>query len=305
MKRTPWFFLAANTAVLITLAALAWLARPEVGSDDVWLPLRGATAAVERNVWTWVFCTTLVGIAIQFAEKGLQIYGARKRTVQGILDQVVKNLLGDDPRNNRCTLFKAASGWRVFVHGILRLPWQEDVLLVLRDLVRLLRHPRGTYLYVYVRAKRSNNDRSCAFWRVYHNKPDGCEGVAGQVWLNDYFTQSQKQRIDPEVRTRQLASVSSLGALKANTTLRRYANETHISNIHQLRARQRAARHFVGSVIESRDASQRWGVLLVDSIHDESPFPTERNDDRFTADEAARFKSEFQTYARILSTILT
>ncbi len=224
------------------------------------------------------------------------VYQWRKDRVQRVLGKVVKHLLENDVKRNRCTLFRAVFGWEAFLRLLWRSLWHhDDKLPVLADVFRIL--PWGRYLIVYARPAGAPNERSCACFRVYRTRQNASEGVAGRIWDLDAFTVMDV----PEIPAGKLRNCKDLDDYAQHDPLRQFAEMTNIRVARQIRARTRAARHFHGTVISSADGSRKWGVLLVDSFQVKSPFPSgKRNGDKGTT-----FRERFDGYAETLSTMLT
>lgn len=295
MTTKPFILLGLTTFTLFFLAYLAYLGNTDLAKTPDPLGPDWLARALDTRITLWVFIATAFGALLQLLEKLVLAHRARKQTVQKILDELVRDLLNNDPRNNRCTLFVAVWGWRALFHVLARLWWQDEKRKVLRDSLRLIIDPFGLYLYAYVRAMRSNNDRSCAIFKVYQNKLASSEGVAGMVWAEGFAALSVKALPTRDER-KLLDRFSTFDLFAATHAVRRYATETNVARLCQLRARNHLASHFVGQVVEARDGN-RWGVLLVDSLHEKCPFPGGGHD--------LAFKRNLRTYAQIISLLLT
>jgi hypothetical protein len=149
---------------------------------------------------------------------------------------------------------------------------------------------RGKYLYVYVRAAKSHNKRSCTLWRIYESRV-GSEGIAGKAWDADAVV---TVRDLPGIDLQHLADIDSLEV--ADAAVRVYASSANIDLAH-MRAMQRIPRHLVGTIIEDSRGSP-FGVLLVDSTDPTCPFPQ-------NVPKARQFEREFRTYAQLLSLLVS
>lgn len=297
LKKTPWYTLVATLAILVAIAALTYAATL---TDQQVLALRPAWRTVigwaRPEARFWIFVFTAAAATIQAYEKLGNIFAFRHDRAKAVLDLMVKHLFANDPQQNRCTLFRARVGWRIYLHLFPRLLRQDDKWPILKDLLRI--RPFDLYLYVYARASRARNAQSCAFFKVYRTKERDCEGFAGTVWVGgELLTLRNLDPPDPDAlksMTRGKTKLEDVGG--SNNKLVRYARATNIKNVVQLRARERLARHFAGVAIEDKEG-RKWGVLLVDSVSKSCPFPTES--------EGQGFAEDFETYARVLAAILT
>jgi hypothetical protein len=289
VTRKPWIVLALTTGLLIFLAWLAYISRQPIES------FRGLTAWIRGNVEEWILYTTAFTILVQFVDKVLLVYEARKKTVQRLLDEIVKDMLGNDPVTHRCTLFVAVLGWPAAFHCAARLPWQDDKWPIIVQIIKLLFTPHRRYLYAYVRASKSNSNRSCILWPVYqNNRLEECEGMAGQVWKDGALAKTvniELKRADRKIGK----GVKSLDALAATHPLRRYSEETNMTQLQHATSRATLANHYVGQDVRTR-SGERWGVLLIDSTA--ATFPAAGGND-------PQFRAKLRTYAQILSALLT
>lgn len=295
MKRTPWWLTAINAGLLLLVAFASYFkALPDVPTGSaVWIEI--ASAARSRSADA-IFWATVAVIVVGVIKESITVYQWRKDRVQRVLGKVVKHLLDNDVRENRCTLFQAVSGWRAFVQLSWRALFYQDVKWpIFRELFRI--KPWGKYLIVYARPAGAPNDRSCALFRVYRTKTTGNEGVAGKVWESDEYT---LRGVTP-VPQGKLSNCRPLNEYSEHDPVRRFAEETNMQRASQLRARERAARHYHGTVITTSDGSRKWGVLLIDSFNAECPFPVRQN----RSDRGAMFLERFRGYAETLSTMLT
>jgi len=295
VKRTPWI-LTVLTALLLTAAATASYFKavePDPSWSAVWVKL--ADVARSRSAGAILLVTVAV-IALQVLRESIVVYQWRKDRVQRVLGKVVKHLLDNDVKLNRCSLFQAVRGWRAFSQLFWRMLWfQDDKGPILRELVRI--NPLGHYLIVYARPAGAPNDRSCACFRVYRTRPTASEGVAGRVWDSDeYSVRSASKVVEGRLR-----NCRSFDKYHENDPLRRFAAETNLQRASQLRARSRVASHYHGTVIAAGDGSRKWGVLLVDSFKTACPFPASVRQ----GDKGSMFCARFNGYAETLSTMLT
>lgn len=295
MKRTPWWLAAINAVLLLLVALAGYLkALPEVPAGSlVWAEISTAVRGRSAEAILWA---TVAVIMLGVIRESITVYQWRKDRVQRVLGKVVKHLLDNDVKQNRCTLFQAVRGWRAFGQLGWRMLWyQDDKGPILRDIIRI--KPWGHYLIVYARPAGAPNDRSCACFRVYRTRPKASEGVAGRVWDSDEYT----VRSATEVPEGRLRHCRALETYPEDDPLRLFAAQTNIQRASQLRARTRAACHYHGTVIASGDGSRKWGVLLVDSFTSECPFPPAGR----KGDKGSMFCERFNGYAETLSTMLT
>lgn len=296
LKKSPWIILVLSLLILVAIAGLSYAASL---TDDQMKTLGRIPKAVVQWVHPgaryWIFILTGAGALLQAFEKLTNIFAFRQDRAKAVLDLLVKDLLENDPRQNRCTLFRARRGYRLWLHFIPRILHQDDHLTILRDVIRI--RPWGLYLYVYARASKAKNAKSCVAFRVYRNKERDCEGFAGKVWMEgEFITLRDLDAPDPQSLKNRTKGKSKLTDLGPGNKVVKYARATNITNLVQLRARERVANHFVGMSIEDKEGN-KWGVLLVDSIKPSCPFPTGVDGEQFAED--------FQTYARVLAAILT
>ena len=182
----------------------------------------------------------------------------RKTAIQRVVDDFAETIFKGAVRQNRVTVFRAISGWKVWRNGL-------AILHVGRDLAKWQRLWRvkthATYLSVYVRAAASRYVSSATALQV-SDDPAKCEGVAGRVWEEGLFVLTDAPPITPE----QVRATKCLSELSANHPVRIYAERTNVAEerLTLLRSMQHLGHHFCGSVIKRRDGTL-WGVLLVDS----------------------------------------
>ena len=292
MKRTHWAFFWFNTGILFLLAMLAYVGKAGVEATYLWLRWLAEPMASRPALFgLGVACAGLVG---QIAERSFSSFEFRKKKVRRLLDQMVKELLEGNARDHRLTLFRAAPGWRVWMTFLVRIWGQERRWRLIQEYLRI--HPFGLYLYVYVRPTRSYNDRSCVCYRVFRNH-EGSEGVAGMVWERDQWILRNLPIIPPG----SLKDMPELTTYRPGSAVLEYARLTNISRASQLRARQRYARHFYGTVLEGGETSTKWGVLLVDSTKSTCPFPEDVPKSR----KWDHYEASFETFTQVLTNLLT
>jgi hypothetical protein len=201
----------------------------------------------------------------------------RKHTIRGILDVLVGEC-GGRAKANRVTLFKKASGFRVFCTGIWRLRWRlwaRSKRPKLRSLWRI--QWAADYLYVYARSTGAKSQRSTAAFRVSDREPE-CEGVAGQVWEWDFYVLADLPRIrDTHRKLIRSLSLDEILRRRANDRLRRYVEAVRIEETDQLRAIETFSRHFMGQTVHA-PGHPEWGVLLLDSSEETCPFSPQEQD---------------------------
>lgn len=223
-----------------------------------------------RAVPAAFIATAVFGIA-EFLQFLFGVPGYRKETVQRFLDVLVGQCHGR-ARNNRVTLFKRVSGFRAFWTGVWRLRWllwRKSKRSKLRALWRI--EWTAEYLMVYVRSSGSKGPNSTAAFRV-SDLPGECEGIAGLVWLEDFLVRPNLSKLTEDDRKQIRAlTMDQILRLGGNNRLRRYVEATGIKDIHQLRAIESFARHFMGSTVHGK-GGRLWGVLLLDSDENDCPF---------------------------------
>jgi hypothetical protein len=239
---------------------------------------------------TTLFLSSAI-IFVQFLDRAYGRYQYRRDTIGRFLDAVVRSQFNDKGRAHRLTLFKAVGGVRGKLTAVWRLWHMEGKPERHRKWQVIRRLPwRATYLYVYVRASKSHNKRSCTLWRIYESR-NGSEGIAGTAWDADAVV---TVRDLPTIDLAELAGIETLDG--ADTPIRVYASSANIDLAH-MRAMQRIPRHLMGTIIEDSRGSP-FGVLLVDSTDPACPFPQ-------SGPKARQFEREFRTYAQLLSLLVS
>ncbi len=239
-----------------------------------------------------ILIATVLGFLVQAYEKAFGFYGFRKTQVEKFLNAIVSAQLKDDARQHRLTLFRKAPGFKAFLISLWRLTKQEG-----SEEKRYKRRTalgikwRATYLYVYARASRAPNKESSVVWRVYKDGK-GSEGMAGAAWdQREVMIARGLSKIDP-------GSVRNIAQLKdAGPEVQMYAKMANIKNIVHIQGMRHVAQHFMGVVIET-GTGEPWGVLLVDSMKDECPFPRADREEKL-------FKKQFGNHATMLSLLLS
>jgi hypothetical protein len=295
VNRTPWIFVLLRLLFLTGIAFVTYAVKDGV----LLLPavLRVVGVFLLRKPNFWILLAAVCIAALEVIERFFGTLHFRKEKVQGILDHVVRELFSSKPKENRCSLLKAAKGYVVAPIILYRVLFHsEDKLVHVRA---ILLNPFGTYLYVWARAKGSRNSKSCVAFRVHNRAGKYCEGIAGKVWQLDVFEAHNL----PSLSSDDFPAALNINDLPENSPAARYARAGNIASLHQLRARERYATHFYGAVIESPKTAAKWGVVLVDSIDRDCPWPTSNRGQGKT--KLKDFEKQFESFTLILSTVLT
>jgi hypothetical protein len=296
MKKSTWWIFGLTATITLAIAFASYSLNlkicvpvPEQKCDALaWFD----RAALVLKPYALLVTLVLSGTAIlvQGLERAYGGYKFRRDSVGKFLDQIVSSQFGGQAKAHRLTLFKAVSGFRAYATARWRL-WRQDGGAKERkarlDVIRRIRW-RGRYLYVYARSSKSYNKRSCAAWRIYEHK-EGSEGIAGKAWEADaVVTVRDLPKIDPE------SIPMGMTLEQTDERIRQYAESGNV-NLEHMRAMQRVPRHLMGTVIEDSNG-ETWGVLLVDSTHDQCPFPKGGQ---------KKFEKAFRTYAKMLSLLIS
>ena len=298
MKKSPLWLLIFWVVFSAVVAAATFATRVEpcVPSPDAacsspnWLDAVGLW--LKPHAATTLFAAAILGLLVQVYEKVFGWYGFRKSQVEKFLNAIVVAQLKNDARKHRLTLFRRIGGFRAFLIALWRW-WKQES----SDEKRFKRRAalaikwRGTYLYVYARASKAPNKQSSIVWRVYKDGR-GSEGVAGTAWdQGEVVIVRDLSRIRPD-------TAKNVRALtETSPEVQMYAKMANITNIVHIQGMRHVAQHFMGVVIETSEG-EPWGVLLVDSMNDECPFP---GGDR----EEKLFKRQFRNHAAMLSLLLS
>ena len=122
-----------------------------------------------------------------------------------------------------------------------------------------------------------------------------CEGVAGLAWRDGWVAITDLPSFAPG----SLRNMADLSTYPKESPERQYAEATNIRSAADLRTMEHYAEHFMGSVIERHDSSGKWGVLLLDSLEHQCPFPNSHTQ------TGKQFRKDFEYNAAILGRMLT
>lgn len=198
----------------------------------------------------------------------LKLRQKRKKFIRNFLQRINSECFHKDLEHHRITLFKEISWVRailrnyyyLFYHLILYRPKWKFYLAWPR---------RGRYLMVYLRCGL-HFEKSSTMFQVELNEEKKCTGVAGYI---RYRRVSAKIENLPDITDIDLAKPKQIEDLTPEDSKNRvkdYMKRGLIRNFKDLKKIHRKARHFYGTIIERK--GQHWGVLLVDSTSERSPF---------------------------------
>lgn len=297
MKKSPWYLWWLSLVLGLVVAFGTYASRVEQCVATLTVPCEPASWLFAVALWlkpyalATILGATVLALILQASEKAFAGHGFRKAQVEKFLNEIVRAQLKNEARHHRLTLFRTVRGPRAKLIAWYRLREQEDPAEKQRkrEALRAIKWT-GTYLYVYARASKAPSKRSGAVWQVYHNR-GGSAGVAGRAWdEREVVIIRDLPRITP-------ASLSNVKSLAdADSAVRQYATLTNIDDIVHIRAMRHVARHFIGIVIE-KTSGEPWGVLLVDSMKDQCPFPGGAKE--------KTFKKQFRDHATMLSLLLS
>lgn len=296
MKKSPWALFAIYCLVTLTVVIGSASLRVERCVPTRSKPCPDAGWLPETALWLKphaldaILYATLLGFIVQAGERAFGAWAFRKGRVEKFLDKIVGAQLKADPRQHRLTLFKRVRGPKAKLLAIWRLKNVEDKNVRRRKwaTARAIRL-RGTYLYVYARAAHARNRASSVAWRIYPDQ-GGSEGIAGRAWdEGDVVIARDLPLIQPQA----LNGVRTLG--EAGPDVQQYAEMANIRDIVQVKAMRHVAQHFMGVMIET-PSGEPWGVLLVDSMKEQCPFPKAQE---------KTFRKQFRDYATMLSLLLS
>ncbi len=124
---------------------------------------------------------------------------------------------------------------------------------------------------VYLRCGLHLEKSSSTMFRSELNDRKKCTGVAGYI---RYLRAAAMVERLPDITDIDLMKLSRIEDLPKDDDRRNrlvtYMQGGFIRNLETLKKIHRKARHFYGTIIERK--GQHWGVLLVDSISNNSPF---------------------------------
>jgi hypothetical protein len=298
MRKSPWvlFIVASLITAVVVFATLSIKIEPcaptpqKACEPDAWLTT--TLLWLKPHAAPAIAVATVLSLIIQGVEKAIGGHGFQKAKVEKFLDEIVRAQFKGVARQHRLTLFKRAGGpkakliawWRV------RKVEDPDDRRRKRDAAGAIRWG-GTYLYVYARASRSPNKISSAVWRVYRDQSRS-QGMAGKAWdEGDVVIARDLTKIQPDTLDR----IATLG--EADSMVQEYAKLANLDDIVHVRAMRHVAQHFMGVVIET-ERGEPWGVLLVDSMKDQCPFPK-------GSQQKKTFEKQFREHATMLSLLLS
>lgn len=284
--------LSVFLAVLGVMSAiLAGILRFSLASppSGIFAPLhRFALANQGEITLTLVVVTVLLPVV-----EGIRTYLTDRHQTKSVLDRVIsgysREWFNDTTRDNRLTLFKVSSGWRLMSWALVRAPFAPKSWGAL--LFRL--RPMEKYLGVYIRPRNVRNHLSAAVFRI-SDRPEECEGVAGLTYDKNGLCSIEEL---PAINAEMVSSVSKLDGLSHDDPVRIYAARTNVKSVGMLRERKQFSRFFAGTVVrDSNDCT--WGVLLLDSADQDCPVIVNGKFD-------TNYLTRFTDCARIVGRIIT
>ncbi len=192
----------------------------------------------------------------------------KKKFIQNILKRINGECFSSDLENHRVTLFKEI-GW---LHAILRNYYYLFYHLILywsKCKFYLAWPRRGRYLMIYLRCGL-HFEKSSTMFRVELNEKKNCDGVTGYIRYGRWSAKIENLPDINNIELTKLKKVEDLAEEEDRELVIRYMQRGFIKNFVDLQKIHRRAMHFYGTIIERK--GQPWGVLLVDSTSERSPF---------------------------------
>lgn len=270
MKRGLWLALVKFFFTLV-MAFAVYAQGLENLEDPNWF--ERAALIFQESALTSALIAAVALAVVEVGEKVAGGFAYRRSVVKACLDRLVDQCEGR-PRHNRLTVFRVVYGPRAFFHSVLSLRWTWWSRRKRHKWKRLFEIDwTEKYLVVYERSSGARNQRSAVAFRVSDRKQD-CEGVAGLTWEEDFLT---KENL-PSVTRRDVKAVTEFEAInrmRKQNAIRQYVERTNIKSLSMLRSIDTYSKHFMGQVIYRPGSGRRWGVLLLDSEEEVSPFPSQ------------------------------
>lgn len=188
--------------------------------------------------------------------------------LKDLLTRLNQHLFADvAPDCHRITLFKEIGWVEAILRNYLYLIYH---FFCYRPKWRFyLRFPKyGRYLKVYSRCGLDFK-RSSTMFHVERNSKQNCQGVAEYI---RFIEKSSLIQNLPNISDLDLTNAKSVQGLRKadQRRVKQYMEEGKIRDFLLLKKIHRRARHFYGTII--KDNETVWGVLLVDSMGENSPF---------------------------------
>lgn len=131
----------------------------------------------------------------------------------------------------------------------------------------------GRYLIVDTRCSQYYK-RSSTMFRIEENRSDLCNGIAAYIRCRETSVSVPDLPNINDIDLTNINNVQEIQPPNRQEDVRRYMQEGFINDFLTLRKMHRKALHFYGTIITRKDGSP-WGVLLVDSICERTPFTKE------------------------------
>lgn len=226
-----------------------------------------ATFLYPHKTWIVLICSLFVFL-YTVCPKFFRPYREKKKFLNDILLRMNHQLFeGEDVNCHRITLFKEINWFQAVARNYWHLVYH---LISYRQKWRLyLKMPKcGQYLKVFSRCGLEFQKSSTMF-HVERNSAANCQGVTELICFSKAAVLLTDLPDISEIDLNSANSVDDLGSTNKRR-VKKYMNKAKIRDFLLLKKIHRRARHFYGTIIE--DKGHVWGVLLVDSMGETSPF---------------------------------
>lgn len=198
----------------------------------------------------------------------LKLRRKKKRFLRNLLQRINSECFHKDLENHRITLFKEISWGRAVLRNYYYLVYH--LFLYGPKWKFYIACPRrGRYLMVYCRCGLQF-EKSSTMFRIELNEVKKCTGVAGYIRYKRVAVKIENLIDINNIEFTKLKKVEDLAKEEDRELVKEYMQRGFIKKFVDLKKIHRRARHFYGTIIERKGRS--WGVLLVDSTSERSPF---------------------------------
>lgn len=286
MKKSKWLSALDALAVFFLAVLGAIKDSPPPNSPNIlWRNI--ITFLIQYRVLIIILSAGYI-VVYKLIPKWFYFIECKRKLKRNILQQISTDLFDKDLDKHRITLFRETN----WLCAIARNYWFLIYHLFLyREKARLyLRWPRfGSYLIVDAR-RGLHCEKSSTMFRVEVTKEGKCNGVAGYIRFQRVSVSKNNLPNINDIDFSQFPSIEDIRPVYRQEDVRRYMRDGYIRDYATIKKMHRMARHFYGTIIEKENGTP-WGVLLVDSTSDESPF----TDD---------VKKQFDSFALTMSGII-
>jgi len=258
-------FIFLQSLAILCLAIIRYIPSPD---DHESLLVKDLLSFISQYTFWIVFLLAFYIFCYSLWPKCLAPRRKKKKFIQKLLSRINEEIFDKDLENHRITLFKEIS----WVYAIIRNYYYLFYHLILfgSKWKIYLRWPkRGRYIKVYLRCG-INFHKSSTMFRVEENEKSNCTGVAGYIRYKHMAAQVEELPDITDVDVIKFRQIESIVDEDIRNRVKEYMRKGFIRNFDDLKKIHRRARHFYGTIIERK--GRPWGVLLVDSTSERSPF---------------------------------